>query len=135
MARTKERGTSSVPGRDEGHAAGAEDENELVDEGLVRNIGASNLVCDRIRDVMHYSRIKPAVLQNEVHPYLVRDDLVRFCHFNGIAITAYSSFGASSYFELGMAGQNENVLIDPVVVEIAKKHDKSTAQIALKWAV
>ena len=42
----------------------------LVEEGLVKNIGLSNFNCQGIRDVLSYARIKPAVLQVELHPYL-----------------------------------------------------------------
>ena len=42
----------------------------LVEEGLVKNIGLSNFNCQGIRDVLSYAKIKPAVLQVELHPYL-----------------------------------------------------------------
>ena len=43
---------------------------ELVKEGLVRNIGACNVGTSLLRDVLNYATIKPAVLQVELHPYL-----------------------------------------------------------------
>ena len=52
---------------------------ELVKEGLVRSIGCSNIGTAMLREVLHYSNIKPAVLQVELHPYLVQSKLVRFC--------------------------------------------------------
>jgi len=42
---------------------------ELVDEGLVKNIGVCNMGCLMIRDIFTYAKHKPAVLQLELHPY------------------------------------------------------------------
>ncbi len=46
---------------------------------------------------MSYAEVKPAVLQVELHPYLVQADLLRFCRERGIAVTAFSSLGSASY--------------------------------------
>ena len=43
---------------------------ELVREGLVKNIGVSNVGCVKIVDVLKFAKIKPAVLQVEMHPFL-----------------------------------------------------------------
>jgi len=43
---------------------------ELVREGLVRNIGVSNVATGKILDILKYAKIKPAIVQNEIHPYL-----------------------------------------------------------------
>lgn len=107
----------------------------LVAEGLTRNIGLSNYSCQLIGDLLKYCRIKPAVLQVELHPYLTQQGLVDFCLHNGIAVTAYSSFGASSYVSMGVAKESESVLEDPVVTAIGSEYGKTGAQIVLKWAV
>ena len=108
---------------------------ELVKEGLVRSIGCSNIGTAMLREVLHYSTIKPAVLQVELHPYLVQSKLVRFCKEKKVAVTAYSSFGAGSYVPLNMATVEESSLEDPVIKEIAAAHGKSAAQVTLKWAL
>jgi D-xylose reductase len=51
---------------------------ELVDEKLTKNIGACNIGCDKIMDVLKYARIKPAILQVEMHPFLTQPNLLRF---------------------------------------------------------
>lgn len=66
---------------------------ELVDEGLVKNIGLSNVQGSLLLDVLRYARIPPQVLQIEVHPYLTQEPLVKLAQLHGIAVTAYSSFG------------------------------------------
>jgi diketogulonate reductase-like aldo/keto reductase len=83
---------------------------KLVEEGLVRNIGVSNMGTSLLRDLCNYAVIKPSVLQVEMHPYLTQEKLLRFCREKGIAVTAYSSFGAGSYIELGMAAKEESCL-------------------------
>lgn len=87
---------------------------ELVDDGLARNIGLrypwlfpSSRNADRsnihlflsncgpamILDVLRYARIEPQVLQVELHPYLTQEQLVNWVKLFGVALTAYSSFG------------------------------------------
>jgi D-xylose reductase len=108
---------------------------QLVDLGLVRNIGVSNFGVSLLRDLLSQSRIRPAVLQIESHPYLVQPKLVRYCQQESIAVTAFSPLGAGSYVPLGMATPDQSVLGEPRVVGIAKKHGKTPAQVVLRWGV
>mmetsp|Transcript_19096 Transcript_19096/g.47726 ORF Transcript_19096/g.47726 Transcript_19096/m.47726 type:complete len:433 (+) Transcript_19096:300-1598(+) len=132
---------------------------ELVEKGLVKNIGqpsapatfaataASRLrdaaaragVCNFntaiLRDLLSYARIKPAVLQVELHPYNQQPKLVRFCAEHGIVVTGYSPLGAGSYVSLGMAKGADSPLNNPVVKQIAAKHRKSAAQVILRWGL
>ncbi|TPX60848.1 hypothetical protein PhCBS80983_g01563 [Powellomyces hirtus] len=109
---------------------------KLVDEGLVKNIGISNMNAVIIQDLLKYARIKPAVLQIEHHPYLVQAPLIKYAQKNDIAITAYSSFGAQSYVELGIdhAIKCPPLLEHDLVKSIAKKAGKTPAQVLLRWA-
>ncbi|KAJ2885083.1 D-xylose reductase [Coemansia aciculifera] len=110
----------------------------LFDKGLAKNIGISNMPGALIYDVLTYARIKPAVLQIEVHPYLVREQLVSLAHSEGIAVTAYSSFGDTSYQEINMAptgSEFKPLLKHELVADIAAKYAKSPAQVLLRWAV
>lgn len=108
---------------------------ELVEAGLVKDIGVSNFNCQLLTDLMSYAKIKPAVNQVELHPYLVQDFLVRYCKDLGVVVTAYSPLGAGSYVSIGGATEEESVLKEPVIQELAKKYNKSVAQICLRWAV
>jgi diketogulonate reductase-like aldo/keto reductase len=108
---------------------------ELVDAGLVKNIGVANFNTGILRDLLSYCRIKPAVNQVELHPYLAQEKLIRFCKANDIHVTAFSSFGGSSYVELGGAVASDLVFTEKLVQDIAAKYKKTPAQIALVWAV
>lgn len=106
----------------------------LVDQGLVRQIGISNFPVALIMDLLSVARIKPSVLQVELHPYLQQTKLISFCQTEGIAVTAYSPFGASSYKELGM-DCGDNLLEEDVLKRIAKERGKTVAQVCLRWAI
>ena len=108
---------------------------ELVNEGLVRNIGCSNMGVAMLREVLCYAKVKPAVLQVELHPKLVHKNLVRFCKENKVQVTGFSSFASASYVELGMATVEESLLSNQEILDIAKAHNKSAAQVLLRWAV
>ncbi len=108
---------------------------ELVGEGLVREIGVCNFGCSLLRDLINQAEIAPAVLQVEMHPYLTQEKLVRFCHESEIAVTAFSPLGAQSYFSLNMADPSEAVMQQPVIQEIAAAHSRSPAQVLLRWGV
>jgi D-xylose reductase len=108
---------------------------DLVTAGLVRNIGVCNFNCSLLRDVRSYATIRPAVLQVELHPQLAQEKLLRFCRESHIAVTGFSPLGAQSYFSIGMAEPGESVLEQPVVKEAAARHDKTPAQVVLRWGV
>ena len=107
----------------------------LVDDGLARHIGVCNYNTGLLHDLMSYARIKPAMLQIESHPYLTQEALIRTAQEYGMAVTAFSPLGASSYLELDMASQEETVLTERVVAEIAERHDVSAAQVVLRWGL
>jgi D-xylose reductase len=108
---------------------------KLVDEGLVKNIGVCNLGTAMLREVKAHARIRPVVNQVEMHPYLTQQNLLRYCREEGIVVTAFSPFGASSYVPLSMADANESLFDDPDIQEVASAHGKTVGQIALRWAV
>ncbi|MCA9064355.1 MAG: aldo/keto reductase [Planctomycetaceae bacterium] len=108
---------------------------QLVDAGLVKHIGICNFGTSLIRDLLSTARIRPAVLQVESHPYLTQEKLLRYCQQEQIAYTAFSPLGAQSYFSLGMADPSEAVLQNPVVTQIAATHNRTAAQVVLRWGV
>ncbi len=107
----------------------------LVETGLVKNIGVSSFGTSLLRDLQASARIAPSVLQIEAHPFLTQEKLLRFCRESGVAVTAFSPLGALSYFSLGMADPQESVLESPVVREIAERHQRTAAQVVLRWGV
>jgi len=109
----------------------------LVDLGLVKNIGVANFNCSLLMDLLKYARIKPAVNQIEFHPYLTHLPLRKLCRNNEIQITAFHSFGGQSLIELGnsLAIETPALLNHSIVEKISKKHMKTNAQILLRWAI
>lgn len=107
----------------------------LVQKGLVNRIGICNYNSVLIHDLMSYATIKPAMLQIEAHPYLTQEKLIRCARGYGIDVTAFSPLGAQSYFELGMADAGESLLGAAPVMVAAQSHDKTPAQVLLRWGV
>jgi len=108
----------------------------LVEKKLVRSIGVSNFQGSLLMDVLRYAKVPVSVLQIEHHPYLVQPNLVSLAQQEGIAITAYSSFGPQSFVELDWdkAKNLQPLFVHPTINDIAKKHGKTTAQVLLRWA-
>ncbi|XP_001375829.2 aldo-keto reductase family 1 member A1 [Monodelphis domestica] len=105
----------------------------LVSKGLVRAIGLSNFNSLQINDIISIATVRPAVLQVECHPYLAQNELIAHCRERGLEVTAYSPLGSS---DRAWRDPAEPVLLeDPIVLELAKKHGKSPAQILLRWQV
>lgn len=107
---------------------------ELVEAGLVKSIGVSNIGTAMLREVLGAARVKPANLQVELHPFLTQDKLVRFCQENDVSVTAFSPFGADSYLSLGMAEESERLLDHSVVTSVAQEVGKTPGQVLLRWA-
>lgn len=109
---------------------------KLVKKGKIRSIGVSNFSGGLLLDLVRGAEIKPAALQIEHHAYLQQPHLIEYAHDQGIAITAYSSFGPQSFLEL----KNAKALDTPTLFEhdkiksIASSHGKSPAQVLLRWA-
>lgn len=108
---------------------------QLVNDGLVREIGVCNFGTSLLRDLMSQAEIQPAMLQVEMHPYLTQEKLLRFCQESEIGVTAFSPLGAQSYFQLNMAEASESLLEHPTVQPIAEAHQRTPAQILLRWGV
>ena len=60
---------------------------------------------------------------------------MRFCHESGIVMTAFSPLGAQSYFSLGMADATESLLEEETVRDLAARHDRTPAQVVLRWGI
>ncbi|CAG2175759.1 unnamed protein product [Oppiella nova] len=96
---------------------------EAVGQKLVRSIGISNFNKAQIDSLKKTWKMKPAVNQIEIHPTLNQDDTVNHCNDLGIAVTGYSPLGTGKLIK------------DPTLAAIGKKHNKSAAQVALRWQI
>ena len=103
---------------------------KAVQMGKVRTLGISDFDYDdhMLDDFVAAVKIKPAVLQIECHPYAQRLDMREKAAKYGIQV--------ESWFPLGGGGKgNHSLFSNPVIKEIAKKHDKSAAQTILRWHI
>ena len=108
---------------------------QLVDNGLVKRIGVCNFSTQLLRQIMSTCRIQPSTLQVELHPHNSQNRLIRFAHESGMDVTAFSTFGASSYIELDMARDGDLLMKDPIICDIATSKGKSPAQVLIRWAL
>ncbi|KAJ5477515.1 NAD(P)H-dependent D-xylose reductase xyl1 [Penicillium diatomitis] len=108
----------------------------LVEKKLARSIGVSNFSPQLLMDLLRYARVRPATLQIEHHPYLTQKSLVNYAQKEGIAVTAYSSFGPLSFIELEMqnAKDTPKLFEHSAITSVASKHNRSPAQVLLRWA-
>lgn len=94
---------------------------KLYKDGKVRAIGVSNFQIHHLQDILEVAEVKPMVNQVEYHPKLSQVELLNFCKENEIQLEAWSPL---------MQGQ---LLENEVLKEIAASHDKSVAQVILRW--
>src|SRR3984893_14902364 len=100
--------------------------DDLVDEGKCKAIGLSDVSLEQVREIFEVARIKPAVVHVESHPYLPQWDLLNYCRENRIVLQAFAALGHSS---------EPKLLEDPVITAIAKRVNKTPAQVLLAWAI
>ncbi|XP_053574923.1 prostaglandin-E(2) 9-reductase [Bombina bombina] len=106
------------------------------DIGLVRSIGVSNFNKKQLEMILNKPglKYKPVCNQVECHPYLNQSKLLEYCKSKDIVLTGYSVLG--SHRDLTWVDQTSPVLLeDPVLNSLAKKHNKSPAQIALRYQI
>lgn len=108
---------------------------ELQRSGITRQIGVCNYNTGLVNDLLNYASVKPAIVQIESHPYLTQEPLIRLCKENDIFVTAFSPLGALSYLELNMSDRAESVIETSVVIDAAKAHEKTPAQVVLRWGI
>ena len=108
---------------------------ELVDLGLVRHIGTSNMTVPKLKLLLQDARIKPAVNEMELHPHFQQPELFKFVVANGIAPVGYCPIGSPGRPERDRTPEDTNPLEDPVIVAIARSHGIHPAAVCIKWAV
>jgi len=94
---------------------------EIAHKGLSRSVGVSNFTIRLLEELKTKSDFIPAVNQVEFHPFLYQQELLGYCRNAGIQLEAYSPLTRGRKLD------------DPRLVELAKKHHKTSAQILLRW--
>ena len=107
----------------------------LMDRGLVRHIGTSNMTVPKLRLVLRDSRIKPAVNEMELHPHFQQPELFNFVISNGILPVGYSPLGSPHRPERDRTAEDTSPTQDPVIAGIASSHGVHPAIVCIKWAI
>jgi diketogulonate reductase-like aldo/keto reductase len=96
---------------------------DLYAAGKVRAIGVANFQPDRIMDLMLHNKVIPAVNQIEVNPFLQQGETQQFLRANTVQPEAWAPFAE---------GRN-HIFENPTLRAVATKHDRSVAQVILRW--
>jgi diketogulonate reductase-like aldo/keto reductase len=108
---------------------------ELVDMGLARHIGTSNMTIPKLKLVLRDARIKPAANEMELHPHFQQPELFKFVVENGIQPIGYCPIGSPGRPERDRTPEDTAPTEDPVIIEIAERHGVNPAAVCIKWAV
>lgn len=96
----------------------------ILQEGKARAIGVSNYTIADLQQILHNSKdVVPAVNQVEFHPFLYHRQLLEFCKNNNIQLEAYSPLTRGKRLD------------HQTIVEIAKKYNKTSAQVLIRWSL
>ncbi|MDQ5870229.1 MAG: aldo/keto reductase, partial [Thermoproteota archaeon] len=96
---------------------------QLVRAGKARAIGVSNYEIFDLQEILQNFDVVPSVNQVEFHPFLYQEGLLQFCKNNSIQLEAYSPLTRG------------NKLNHPALKDLAKKYDKTSAQILIRWSL
>lgn len=113
------------------HHSGPRDEDayrameDAVRAGTVRSIGLSNFYEEGVDRIIRFASVRPAVVQNETHPYYQGRAVKRHIAQQGTVL--------ESWFPLGGRGNTQVLFGDPVISEIARAHGKTPPQVLLRW--
>ena len=98
---------------------------QYVEEGKIHSLGLSNWYVEELTEFLPQVTIKPALVQNEIHPYYQEQDVVPFIHEKGIVVQCW--------YPLGGRGYTADLLGNETIKAIAEAHEVSPAQVILRW--
>lgn len=108
---------------------------ELVERGLVRHIGTSNMSIPKLKLLLRDARIKPVANEMELHPHFQQPELFDFLKKNKIQPIGYSPIGSPDRPERDRTPEDSSPIDDPAIRAIAARHNVHPAVICIKWAV
>ena len=98
---------------------------ELYEEGKVKSIGVDNFTQDRMADFLFFNKVKPAVNMIECNTYFQREDERKYLSDQNILMQAWAPLAAGK----------EELFTNEILCQIAQNHQKSVAQVILRWLV
>ena len=98
---------------------------KYVGEGKIHSLGLSNWYVEELTKFLPQVTIKPALVQNEIHPYYQEKEVVPFIQANGIVVQCW--------YPLGGRGYTADLLGNETIQKIASAHGVSAAQVILRW--
>jgi len=122
----------ALPGEFDKTVAAYQALEKLLADGKVRAIGVSNFMVDHLEQLLAEAAVVPAVNQIEVHPYFQQREVQAFGAQHGILTQAWSPIGGITSYRGDDAKSTFN---DPTILEIAGAHDKTAAQVMLRWHI
>lgn len=108
---------------------------EAYDKGLVKTLAMSNMTIPKLEAVLPHCRIKPTLVQMELHPSFQQTELFEYCLANDIQPVAFAPIGSPTRPDRDKAEGDVVDIEIPELVKIAKDHGIHPAVVALKWAV
>jgi len=106
----------------------------LMERGLVRHIGNSNMTIPKLKLLLRDAKIKPAANEMELHPHFQQPELFHFCLENQIVPIGYSPIGSPRRPERDRTPDDTVDIEDPVIVKIANRLNVHPAVVCIKWA-
>lgn len=98
---------------------------KYVEAGKIRSLGLSNWYINELNSFLPQVNIKPALVQNEIHPYYQESEVIDYIHSLGIVV--------QGWYPLGGRGYTAELLADETITKIANAHGVSSAQVILRW--
>jgi len=125
----------SVPYNHENYMKTWAQMESLVDSGLVRNIGTSNVTIPKMKLILRDCKIKPVLNQMEIHPHFQQKELFNFMKENGVEVIGYCPIGSPGRPERDKTPEDTVDTEDPAIVAAAERLGVHPAVVCLKWAV
>jgi diketogulonate reductase-like aldo/keto reductase len=107
---------------------------KACDLSLVKNIGVSNVTIAKMEAILPECRIKPTFIEMELHPTFQQPELRAYAKSKDMTIIGFCPLGSPNRPDRDKMEGDAVDMADPIVVEIAKKHNVHPAEICLKWA-
>lgn len=108
---------------------------KLVEMGLVKHIGTSNMTIPKLELLLRDANIKPACNEMELHPHFQQPELYNYCKEHDIVPIGFTPIGSPTRPDRDKTENDTVDIEDPVIVKIAEDHDVHPAVICVKWAV